>query len=74
MIYLPSELLHKIFIQLPLGQRVKCMLLCRHWFEIFWIDEVYCTTSLLTANTDSAAFFKPFNVRPIAYFKSRSLS
>ncbi|KAI8889396.1 hypothetical protein K501DRAFT_329187 [Backusella circina FSU 941] len=31
---LPPEILHDIFIKVSLQQRVKCMLVCRHWFNV----------------------------------------
>jgi hypothetical protein len=31
---LPSEILNKIFIQLDLQQRLKCLLVCRNWWSV----------------------------------------
>jgi hypothetical protein len=31
---LPAELLHKIFIELKLEQRLKCLTICRSWWSV----------------------------------------
>jgi hypothetical protein len=31
---LPAELLHKIFIELKLEQRLKCLTVCRSWWRV----------------------------------------
>jgi hypothetical protein len=63
---LPAEVLHEIFIQLPLLQRLECMLVCRQWRHT--LDKRSLLHNVSIHNTES---FQKFNAM-IERFPSRA--
>jgi hypothetical protein len=47
---LPPELLHKIFIQLDLQQRLVCLTVCRSWWRV--LDQCCLFYSIVLRNED----------------------
>jgi hypothetical protein len=43
---LPTEILHRIFIQLELKQRLVCTLVCRNWWQILDTYSLFCNVEL----------------------------